>query len=463
VGPLARIEALADAGSVELLAGSGESGGGDRPGDAIAVTALVAGRPIVAFAQDGSVGGGSLGRRQAATLCHAFEIAAGRRLPVIGFVESAGARMQEGVCSLDGYARVFRAMVELSGQVPQISIATGDSAGGGCYCSALTDFTIMARGAAMFLTGPRVVEAVTGEAVTAQGLGGHAVHSRTGVCQIVAGDEVEAAARARELLGYLPARCGEAAPLRPPRPGGADPAAPLPADDSRVYDVRGVVAAIVDGGESLEIAPDWARNMVTLLARLEGRPVGIVANQPRHRAGVIDVLASEKAARFIRTCDAFGLPLVVLVDTPGFMPGTRQEAAGIIRHGADLLQAFGAARVPRVTVILRRAFGGGYIAMNSRDLGADRCFAWPEATIGILAARQAVAIVEREEIATAADSEQRLAELAAAYAETQSAAAAARAGAVDAVVPPGETRARICDALAAAPRRAGAEPLTAVG
>jgi acetyl-CoA carboxylase carboxyltransferase component len=463
VDPLARIEALADAGSVELIDETEAVAGDGRPNSAIAATAAVEGQAVVAFAQDGSIGGGSLGQRQAATLGRALDIAAVERIPVIGFVESAGARMQEGVRSLDGYARVFRTMIELSGLVPQISVATGDSAGGGCYCSALTDFTIMTRSAGMFLTGPRVVEEVTGEAVSAQDLGGHAVHRRTGVCQIVAGDELEAAARARELLGYLPARRGAPVPLRSPRPAsGADPASSLPPDDSRVYDVRDVVAAIVDGGESLEIAPHWARNVVTLLARLDGRPIGVVANQPCHRAGVIDVPATEKASRFIRSCDSFGLPLVVLVDTPGFMPGTHQESAGIIRHGADLLRAFGGARVPRVTVILRRAFGGGYITMNSKDLGADYCFAWPEATIGILAARQAVAIVQREEIEAAPDPEQRHAELAATYAESQSAAAAVRAGALDAVVLPSATRDRLCEALAAAPRRPGAELLTAV-
>lgn len=464
MGPLARIEALADAGSVELLDEAEAVGGDGRPQSAIAATGTVEGQAVVAFAQDGGVGGGSLGQRQAATLCRAFDVASAERIPVVGFVESAGARMQEGVCSLDGYARVFRTMIGLSSLVPQISVATGDSAGGGCYCSALTDFTIMTRGAGMFLTGPRVVEEVTGEAVSAQDLGGHAVHRKTGVCQIVAGDEAEAAARARELLGYLPARRGAPAPLRAPRPAsGADPAAPLPPDSSRVYDVRGVIGALVDGGESLEIAPHWARNMVTSLARLEGRSVGIVANQPGHRGGVIDVPATEKASRFIRTCDSFGLPLVVLVDTPGFMPGTHQESAGIIRHGAELLRAFGGAQVPRLTVILRRAFGGGYITMNSKDLGADRCFAWPEATIGILAARQAVAIVRREEIATAPDPERRHAELAASYAESQSAGAAVRAGAIDAVVPPSATRDRLCEALADAARRPGAGLLTAVG
>jgi acetyl-CoA carboxylase carboxyltransferase component len=445
LGPLTRIESLADRGSVELL--DGVEGAGDGDG-AIAALTLVEGRRVVAFAQDGRVGGGALGQRQAATLCHAFRLAGESGVPVVGFVESAGARVQEGVLSLDGYARVFRTMIGLNGLIPQISVATGTSAGGGCYCSALTDFNIMSRGAGMFLTGPRVVEEATGEAVTAQDLGGPAVHRRTGVCQIVAASEAEAAARARQLLGYLPPRSGGPAPLRRPRPSaGEDPSACLPADDSQVYDVRRVITALVDGGESLEIAPHWARNMVTSLARIEGRPIGVVANQPAHRGGVIDVGATEKASRFIRTCDSFGLPLVVLVDTPGFIPGTRQESAGIIRHGSDLLRAFATATVPRVTVVLRRAFGGGYITMNSKDLGADLCLAWPQATIGILAARQAVAIVGRDEIAGAADPPARHAELAADYAAGQSAWAALRAGALDGVIEAGETRARVCEVL----------------
>jgi acetyl-CoA carboxylase carboxyltransferase component len=453
LGPLKRIEALADRGGVELLDGA-EDGS-----SAVAAAVAVEGRRVITFAQDGRVGGGSLGQRQAATLCRAFELAGEERVPVVGFVESAGARMQEGVRSLDGYAEVFRRMIGLSGLVPQIAVATGDSAGGGCYCSALTDFTIMARGAGMFLTGPRVVEEVTGEVVSAQDLGGPGVHRRTGVCQIVADGIGEAAARAREVLGYLPPHRGAPVPSRRPRPPlVTDPSACLPADDSGVYDVREVIAALVDAGESLEIAPHWARNMVTTLARLKGRPVGMVANQPAHRGGVIDVAASEKAARFIRICDSFGLPLVVVVDTPGFMPGTRQESAGIIRHGAELLRAFGAASVPRVTLILRRAFGGGYITMNSKQLGADFCFAWPRATIGILAARQAVAIVQREEIAAAPDPDRRHAELAAAYAEGQSARAAVRAGALDGVVEAAKTRARLCEALTSAER--GAQPLS---
>ena len=447
--PLRRIEALADRGSVQLLDGVESSAGVG----AIAALTAVEGRIVVAFAQDGEVGGGALGQRQAAVLCRALELAGQSGVPVVGFIESAGARLQEGVRSLDAYARVFRTMIGLSSLVPQISVTTGDSAGGGCYCSALTDFTIMARGAGMFLTGPRVVQEVTGETVTAQDLGGPSVHRRTGVCQIVAESSREAAARARELLGYLPPRRGAPAPRRRPLPPvNADPSDSLPADDSQVYDVRDVIAALVDAGQNLEIGPHWARNMVTALARLEGRAIGIVANQPAHRGGVIDVAATEKASRFIRTCDSFGLPLVVLVDTPGFMPGTRQESAGIIRHGSNLLRAFGAATVPRVTVVLRRAFGGGYITMNSKDLGADFCFAWPGATIGIMAAHQAVAIVQRGEIASASDPGGRHVQLANAYAEGQSAQAAARAGALDAVIEANETRSRLCEALEATER-----------
>lgn len=447
LAPRERIAALCDRGSVEAIGSPARPERGGEDG-VVAAAAQVDGRPLICFAQDGRVAGGSLGEAHAATICHALELAASARVPVVAFVESAGARVQDGVVSLNGYARVFRRIVALSGVVPQISVLTGTSAGGGCYCAALTDFTVMTRGAGMFLTGPKVVEEVMGEVVGPEQLGGHRVHRATGVCQAVAEDELDAVRLTRELLSYLPGRVGESPPLSVPVAAGAgDPSATVPVEPAKVYDVRDVVAGLADRDSTLELAPRWGRSMFTGFARMEGRPVGVIANQPRHRGGAIDVDAAQKGARFVALCDSFGLPLIVLVDTPGFLPGSKQEEAGIIRHGATLLRAFSAARVPKLTVILRRAFGGGYITMNSKDLGADLSFAWPGAAIGVMGAEQAVGIVDRADIATAANPASRRRELASAYADRQTALAAARAGAIDEVVPAVESRQRLCGAL----------------
>jgi acetyl-CoA carboxylase carboxyltransferase component len=305
----------------------------------------------------------------------------------------------------------------------------------------------MTERARMFLTGPKVVYEALGEEVSMEELGGPEVHARNGVCTLVAGDDHDAAATARDLLAYLPAPIGAPPPPAFPDAVEGDPAAPVPVEARRVYDVRDVIAAIVDGGEYLELSPDWARNMVTAFARIDGRSVGVIANQPRRLGGVIDAVAAEKGALFVADCDRFGLPLVVLVDTPGFMPGTRQEGIGVIRHGAALLRSFAAARVPKVTVVLRKAYGGAVITMNSKGLGADMVFAWPQAELGIMAARQAVGIVHRRTLAEA-DGEGLLAELSAAYAaEHLTAEAAAASGFVDEVIEPAETHDRLAWAL----------------
>ncbi len=374
---------------------------------------------------------------------------------MVGFVESGGARLQEGHAALAGYGRIFRASVELSRRVPQISVVTGVSAGGGAYSPALTDFVVMTESARMFLTGPRVVEAALGERISMDELGGPDVHSRNGVCQLVAGDDADAARLARRLLEHLPRRIGERVPVAAApglEPMGEDPSAPVPAEARRVYDVRDVIDAIVDADSALELSGSWARNMVTALARIDGRSVGVIANQPRRLGGVIDAPAAEKAALFVDACNRFGLPLVVLVDTPGFMPGARQERGGVIRHGASLLRAFAAASVPKLTVVLRKAYGGAVITMNSKDLGADLVFAWPQAEIGIMAARQAVGIVHRRELEASADAS-RAGELAAEYAEQHlGAVSAAAAGFVDEVIEPASTRARLAWALGALER-----------
>jgi len=451
--PLERLEALCDTGSVQVLRSrvvSSKLGGRAAAGDGVVgATGLVDGRPIACYAQDGAFLGGSLGERHADTVVRVLETAGRARIPVVGFVESGGARMQEGTAALAGYGRIFRHTVALTGVVPQISVVSGSSAGGGAYSPALTDLIVMTEDAAMFLTGPGVVREALGEDIDAAALGGPQVHERNGVCQLVAPDEVSAAARVRELLGYLPAAVGEPAPrLAAVDPELADPGSIVPSEPRRSYDVRLALEGIVDAGSLLELCPRWARNVVTALARVGGQPVAIVANQPRHLGGVLDAEGSEKAARFVGFANSFGLPLIAVVDTPGFMPGSRQERAGVIRHGAALVRAFAAATVPKVTVILRKSYGGAYITMNSRDLGADLVLAWPDAELGIMSAAAAVGIVHRRELRLAPDAEAERARLAEVYADEHlRAEAAAAAGFVDEIIEPGDTRERLVWAM----------------
>ncbi len=441
--PMERLEALFDPGSAHVIrseVASWRMGERARPGDGvIGAAGRVNGRPVFAYAQDTSFAGGSLGEQHADTIARVLQLAGQARAPVVGFVASAGARMQEGVAALAGYGRIFSEHVRLSGRVPQISVIAGTSAGGGSYSPALTDFVVMTRDSAMFLTGPGVVREVMGEDVDAAALGGPRVHERNGVCHNVVADDRAAAEHVRRLLSYLPQHSGEDAPFTlPAEPVAGSPGDPVPADPRKVYDIRDVIARVIDGGELLELQPRWARNLVTGFARLEGRAVGVIANQPRWIGGVLDAEAAQKGARFVRTCATFNLPLLVLVDTPGFLPGTSQEAAGVIRHGATLLHAFAAADVPKLTVVLRKAFGGAYITMNSRALGAQLAFAWPDAEIGVMGARQAVGIIHRREPREAH------AGLADAYAEAHLRAGVAAAdGHVDELIEPADTRARL--------------------
>jgi acetyl-CoA carboxylase carboxyltransferase component len=453
LGPLERLEALCDPDTVQVVRSrvlSPRLGSRGIAGDGVVgATGLVGGRPIACYAQDGRFLGGSLGERHAETIVRVLELAERARIPVVGFVESGGARMQEGTAALAGYGRIFRHTVALTGVVPQISIVSGASAGGGAYSPALTDVIVMTEDAAMFLTGPGVVREALGEEIDAASLGGPRVHDRNGVCHLVERDEAAAAARVRELLAYLPAASGQAPPVTAPiAPELPDPGPLVPSESRRSYDVRVALRAIVDADSLLELCPRWARNMVTTLARVDGRPVGIVANQPHHLGGVLDAEGSEKAARFVAFCDSFGLPLIAVVDTPGFMPGSRQERAGVIRHGASLVRAFAAADVPKLTVVLRKSYGGAYITMNSRDLGADLVLAWPGAELGIMSARAAVGIVNRRELRVAGDEDGERARLADAYAhEHLRAEAAAAGGFVDEIVAPSETRPRLAWAL----------------
>jgi methylmalonyl-CoA decarboxylase subunit alpha len=455
---LERLELLCDQGSLRTIRSAVSSrrmGARARAGDGVVGGAgLVDGRPVYLYAQDASFAGGSLGAAHADTIVRVLQLAREARVPAIGFIESGGARMQEGTAALAGYGRIFREHVLASGLIPQISVICGTSAGGGSYSPALTDFVLMTKDSRMFLTGPGIVREAMGEDVSADALGGPKVHERNGVSQFTATDDAEAIYLVRELLSYLPQNALEEPPARPfSTRSGFDPAGCVPHEARRVYDVRDVIRSMSDNMRLLEVSERWARNMVTAFARIDGRSVGVIANQPKFLGGVIDADAAQKAARFVRTCNSFGLPLVVLVDTPGFLPGTRQEASGVIRHGAKLLHAFAEAGVPKLTVVLRKAFGGAYITMNSKDLGADLAYAWPDAEIGVMAARQAVGIIARREIAAADNPEQARDELAVAYGEEHlSAELAARDGFVDEVIEPSETRDRIAWALATLPK-----------
>jgi acetyl-CoA carboxylase carboxyltransferase component len=455
ITPRDRLELLCDPGSLHVIRSTvlpRRESKRLRPGDGVVgAAATISGRPVYCYAQDQSFAGGSLGEAHADTIVRVMQLAERAGAPVIGFIASGGARMDDGIAALAGYGRIFRESVRLSGKVPQISVITGVSAGGGAYSPALTDFIVMTEGSAMFLTGPGVVREVTAEDVSIDELGGPRVHQKNGVCQFVASNDHAAVGLVRELLAHLPQRAGDTPPLGLPAPvPSVDPSSLVPDSPRSVYDVRDVIRALVDNDELLEVSERWARNMVTAFCRIDGRAVGVIANQPWYLGGVIDAEASQKAARFVRTCNSFGIPLVVLVDTPGFLPGTKQEGLGVIRHGAKLLHAFAEAVVPKLTVVLRKAYGGGFITMNSKDLGADLSLAWPDAQIGIMGASQAVGIVHKREIAAADDPEAERQRLADRYAaEHVSAAAAAREGFVDEIVTPAETRRRLSGALTA--------------
>ncbi|MFP5309909.1 MAG: acyl-CoA carboxylase subunit beta [Actinomycetes bacterium] len=455
-GARARIATFVDAGSFVELGDQRQhratSFGLDRrrpDGDGVVTgTGTVAGRPVAVYAQDRRVLGGSLGEAHADKIARTIEQAARGGIPVVGVNDSGGARIQEGVASLDGYGHVFRANVAASGRVPQIALIMGPCAGGATYSPALMDFVVMTDEATMFLTGPRVVKAVTGEDVDARSLGGPEVHAgRSGVAHFVARDDEHAFAIATELLSYLPSSSSSPVPEVAPRPpADVDLAAVVPDDPRQPYDVRDVIAGLVDGGELLEVHAGWARNLVVGFARVDGRTVGVVANQARWLAGVLDATASEKGARFVRFCDAFGIPLVVLVDVPGFLPGTSQESGGVIRRGAKLLHAFAAATVPRVSVVLRKAYGGSYIVMNSKSLGADAVLAWPDAELAVMGAEGAADVIFRRQLEAEPDQRDELID---GYRrEAMHVDLAAQRGSVDAIVQPHETRRALSTLLA---------------
>jgi propionyl-CoA carboxylase beta chain len=395
-------------------------------------------RPVAVFAQDPATLGGSLGETHAAKIVRVGDWAERSQMPVVGLLDSGGARIQEGVSALDGYGRIFQSNVAMSGRVPQISVVLGVCAGGAVYSPALTDIVILSQDRGrMFLTGPKVVKAVTHEDVSSVDLGGAPVHRKlSGVAHLVAADTADALRLTRHVLSYLPSSCWAELPRTVPQSPEELPE--IPANPRQAYDVRTVIRGLADAGSFLELQDRFAPNLVTGFARLDGVPVGFVANQPCSLAGVLDIRSGEKGARFVRLCDAFGLPIVTLVDTPGFLPGTAQESAGVIRKGAKLLYAFAEATVPRVTVVLRKAFGGAYIVMNSKSLGADAVFAWPGAELAVMGADGAVDVIYHRELS--ADPGRR-ADLVATYqAEAMAPHIAAERLSIDEIIDPRETR-----------------------
>lgn len=429
--------------------------GRKMPGDGV-VTGIgnVGGRPIAAFSQDFTVSGGSLGRMHSQKICDMMETAANLGIPVVAINDSGGARIQEGVHSLSGYGKVFYKNVQLSGLVPQIAIIAGPCAGGAAYSPALMDFLIMTRkGAQMFICGPEVIKAATGQEAPIELFGTADAHaSVSGNIHFVADDDKQALEITRKLLSYLPLNNMQDPPHHIP-----DEIKVLvdermneivPAEVKTPLDVTKVITRLVDGGEFLEVQRDFAKNIIVGFARIDGMVVGIVANQPLVKAGTLDVDSSDKGARFIRFCNAFNVPLVSLVDIPGFMPGLAQERGGIIRHGAKMLFSYAAATVPKITVILRKAYGGAYLAMCSKDMGADVVLAWPTAEIAVMGAEGAVQIVYKKELEAAADPKARAAELMDQYRrDFASPYQAAEHGMITDVIAPSETRTKVSMAL----------------
>jgi len=428
-----------------------------RPaGDAVVTGwGTIDGRTTFVFAEDFAVFGGSLGEAVGEKICKVMDLAMENGAPLIGLKDSGGARIQEGVVALDAYGRIFRRNVRASGVIPQISVILGPCAGGAVYSPAITDFVFQVNGAShLFITGPDVIKAVTGQDVDFATLGGaHSHASISGVTHFVAADEAQAAEEVRYLLSFLPQNNVEAPPSFAPedRPDRMEAglAEIIPDSPNQPYDMTALVEMVVDDGDFYQVHRHWARNIVVGFARLDGHTVGIVGNNPAVLAGTLDIDASVKAARFVRFCDAFNIPVVSFVDVPGFLPGLSQEHGGIIRHGAKLLYAYCEATVPRLTVITRKAYGGAYVVMNSRGVGADLAFAWPTAEIAVMGAQGAVNVVHRRELEGAADPDARRAELVEDYERRFSNPyVAAERGLIDEVIEPQETRPRLIRALA---------------
>lgn len=426
---------------------------------------LVDGRIVYAYAQDFTVHGGALGEVHGRKICQVMDLAASSGVPIIGLIDSGGARIQEGVYSLGGYAEIFRRNCTYSGMVPQISLLLGPCAGGAAYSPALTDLLIMVeKQSYMFLTGPEVVKAVTGEVVDAEHLGGSEVHfSASGLAHFVAPTEQEAIALTRRVLAYLPSNHLESPPAYEPTddPMREDESLNhiVPADSKLAYSMHEVIETIVDRGSLVELQAMWARNAIVGLARFNGQTAGIVAQEPSFMAGVLDIDASDKITRFVRFCDAFNIPLVTFVDTPGFLPGMDQEYQGIIRHGAKILYAYSTASVPKISIVTRKAYGGAYVVMSSKYLGTDINLAWPSAEIAVMGGEGAANIIYRRQIQQAADPDAERARYTEEYRKKYlTPYAAAAAGFVDDVIEPRETRRKIIIALTALRQKAVTPP-----
>jgi acetyl-CoA carboxylase carboxyltransferase component len=448
-----RITALVDAHSfqeydlfVEHRCRDFDMGSKHLPGDGVITgTGTIIGRPVCIFAQDFTIAGGSLGLMHARKITKIMDHAVKMGMPLIGINDSGGARIQEGVDSLAGYGEIFYRNTLASGIIPQLSVILGPCAGGAVYSPALTDFVFVVENISkMFITGPEVIKTVLGEEVSMEDLGGARVQAEiTGNAHFLASNELECFHQIKQLLSYIPWNNGvrsDRYPSKPPKPK-FDIEKVIPQDASKPYDVRDVIKGMCDNSDFFEIHQHWAANIVVGFARIDGDTVGIVGNQPLVLAGVLDVDSADKAARFIRFCDAFNIPLVTLVDLPGYLPGVDQEHAGVIRHGAKILYAYSEATVPKVTVILRKAYGGGYIAMCSRHLGADFVFAWPTAEIAVMGPEGAANIIFRSEIAGASNPSEMRKQKVAEYAEKfANPYVAAASGHIDAVISPGDTR-----------------------
>ncbi|MEJ3747708.1 carboxyl transferase domain-containing protein, partial [Actinomycetes bacterium KLBMP 9797] len=451
--PEVRLRALFDAGTLRLMMARDDSG-------LLWARGEIDGTPAVAYATDGTRMGGAMGIEGCRHIVDAIDTAVRERVPVLGLWHCGGARLAEGVVALDGVGQVFAAMVRASGRVPQISVVLGPAAGGAAYGPALTDIVVMGGAGRIFVTGPEVVRSVTGEQVDMERLGGPEPHGRrSGVVHITTKDDESALESARQLAALLGSQ-GRLSPADVPvgTGDGHDLAATLPAEANRAYDVKPVVKALLDA-PGVELHAKWAPNIVTVLGRFAGRTVGVIANNPMRLGGCLDASSAEKAARFVRMCDSLGVPLVVLVDVPGYLPGLGQEWDGVVRRGAKLLHAFAEAVVPRVTLVTRKAYGGAYIAMNSRSLGATAVFAWPNAEVAVMGASAAVNILHRKKLAAVPPDQREALRAELIEEQTQTAGGVNRAleiGVIDDVIKPEETRRRIAEAIAAAPAARGA-------
>lgn len=456
-----RIDLLVDKGSFREIGafstGLNDPKGNDNYGDGVVTGyGLIDGRTVYVYAQDFTVNGGSLGNIHAQKICRVMDLAAETGSPIIGMIDSGGARIQEGVYSLGGYAEIFRRNAIYSGVVPQISLIMGPCAGGASYSPAVTDLIIMVRKQSyMFLTGPNVIKTVTGEEVDFETLGGADIHLGTsGLCHMVGNDEKEAIALARQALSYFPSNNVEQAPI-----ANTDDAinrragmlnSLVPEDPNQPYSMKTAIEAIVDQGSFMEIQATFAPNAIVGLARLAGRPVGIVSQEPAMMAGVMDINSADKIARLVRMCDSFNIPVVTFVDSPGFLPGVQQEYGGVIRHGAKVLVAYAESTVPKVSVVTRKAYGGAYVVMSSKYIGTDITYAWPSAEIAVMGADGAANILYGRQIKNAEDPEAERARLTLEYQEEYlNPYAAARAGYIDDVIEPAETRQKLIEALAA--------------